>query len=50
MKNYIRYMRKRIGNDPLIIVGAAVIVENERGELLLQKRRDNSLWGYAGGC
>ena len=50
MKSYIKDMRKKIGSGPLIIAGAAVIVENDKGELLLQKRRDNGQWGYAGGC
>jgi len=47
---YVSDMRKKIGHDPLLIVGASVIVVNERGQVLLQRRADNGLWGYHGGC
>ena len=46
---YILDLRKYVGHRPLIQVGASVIVENEKGEVLLQKRADNHCWGYAGG-
>lgn len=47
---YIREIRKKIGHDPLMIVGASVIVVNDQGQVLLQHRTDNGLWGYHGGC
>ena len=43
-------MRKRVGHIPLMQCGASVIVENERGEILLQQRSDNGAWGYPGGA
>jgi ADP-ribose pyrophosphatase YjhB (NUDIX family) len=43
-------MRKLIGHAPIIICGVSVIVVNNEGQLLLQKRRDNGCWGYHGGC
>ncbi len=49
MSNYILDLRKTVGHRPLLQVGASVIVENEAGEVLLQRRADNHLWGYAGG-
>ena len=49
MSAYIMGLRKLVGHRPLLQVGASVIVENERGEVLLQKRADNHCWGYAGG-
>ena len=30
--------------------GAVAIIGNEKGEILLQKRSDNDLWGIPGGC
>lgn len=30
--------------------GAVAIIENEKGEILLQRRSDNNLWGIPGGC
>ena len=47
---YISDIRKKIGHDPLMIVGASVIVTDARGRVLLQHRADNGLWGYHGGC
>ena len=49
MSEYILDLRKIVGHRPLLQVGASVIVENDRGEILLQKRADNHCWGYAGG-
>lgn len=50
MGDYIMDMRKRVGHIPLMQCGASVIVENERGEILLQQRSDNGAWGYPGGA
>ena len=30
--------------------GAVAIIENEKGEILFQRRADNDLWGIPGGC
>ena len=49
MSDYIMDLRKIVGHRPLLQVGASVILENERGEVLLQRRADNHMWGYAGG-
>lgn len=49
MSGYIMDLRKIVGHRPLLQVGASVIVENEQGQILLQRRRDNHCWGYAGG-
>ena len=42
-------MRKVVGHRCILQVGASVILEDEHGRVLLQKRADNHLWGYAGG-
>ncbi len=42
-------LRELVGHRPLIQCGASVIVENERGEILLQRRADDGSWAYAGG-
>lgn len=49
MSEYIMDLRKIVGHRPLLQVGASVIVENQLGEVLLQKRADNHCWGYSGG-
>lgn len=42
-------MRKLVGHQCILQVGASVIVLNEKNQVLLQKRADNHLWGYHGG-
>lgn len=46
---YIMELRKLVGNRPLIMAGACVIVE-QGGAVLLQKRTDNGFWGLPGGA
>lgn len=47
--SYIMDLRKHVGHAPLLQCAGSVIIENERGEILLGKRTDNHMWGYAGG-
>ncbi|MBQ8403338.1 MAG: NUDIX hydrolase [Clostridia bacterium] len=49
MSSYIMDLRKIVGHRALLQVGASVIVEDDKGRILLQLRRDNHCWGYAGG-
>ncbi len=49
MSGYIKWLRSFVGHKPLLQCGASIIVENEKGEILLIKRTDNGCWGYAGG-
>lgn len=48
-KNYIKEMRKDMGHAPLMVTSCGVIIENDKGEILLQKRRDNGCWSLLGG-
>ncbi|WP_429976150.1 hypothetical protein [Enterococcus sp. DIV0086] len=43
-RNYVHDIRKKIGHDPLILIGSNVIIQNKNDEFLLQKRNSNS-WG-----
>lgn len=49
MKNYVEYIRSRVGNDKIILTFAGGCVINENGEVLLQKRTDFDAWGFPGG-
>ena len=49
MSGYIMDLRKLVGHRTLIQAAGSAIVVNEKGELLLGRRTDNHLWGYAGG-
>ena len=45
---YVKELRKLVGNRPLILPGAVVIILNEQNEMLLQHRSDGG-WGLPGG-
>ena len=40
----------RISHIPFIQTGAAIIIKNELGQILLQERTDRNKWGLPGGC
>ena len=40
----------RISHIPFIQTGAAIIIRNENGQILLQERNDRDKWGLPGGC
>ena len=48
--NYIKEMRKTIDHAPLMTTVCGVIIENSKGEILLQQRQDNGKWGIPGGA
>lgn len=47
--SYLANLRKYVGHQPLINIGATVIVLNERNEVLLNLRSDTKTWGIIGG-
>lgn len=46
--NYVKELRELVGNRPLILPGAVVIIQNDQNEVLLQHRSDGG-WGLPGG-
>ncbi|MBO5620151.1 MAG: NUDIX domain-containing protein [Butyrivibrio sp.] len=48
--NYIAEMRKHVGHNLVMVVGCGVLIENEKGEVLLQKRSDTREWCVPGGA
>ena len=48
--NYISEIRKYVGHDLVMTVGCGVLIENEKGEVLLQKRSDTREWCVPGGA
>lgn len=44
---YIMDLRAMVGHRPLIQAGAAVIIEDEQGRVLLQLRSDNHRWSFS---
>lgn len=47
--NYIQNLRRFVGHEPIVAISAAVIVKDEDGAVLLQRRSDFSTWGLPGG-
>lgn len=47
--NYIKDLRKKIGHEPVILCSCGCLIFNEKGQVLLQKRSDDNLWGNPGG-
>ena len=45
---YILDLRRKVGHERLIMVGAGVLPYRD-GKLLLQRRRDNDFWADHGG-
>jgi 8-oxo-dGTP pyrophosphatase MutT (NUDIX family) len=48
--DYILQLRQFIGHRPVLMVGAAIFVVDERDRLLMLKRSDSGLWGIPGGA
>ena len=46
---YIEDLRKCIGQRPILMVGAAVLIMDNDNRLLLLKRSDSGAWGQPGG-
>ena len=46
---YIANLRKYVGHEPLIGIGATTLVFNDKNELLLNLRTDTNTWGIPGG-
>jgi len=48
--DYIRWIREKVGHEKIILVVAGVIVFDDDGRVLLQKRsKIEELWGFPGG-
>lgn len=46
---YIKEMRKLVGHKPIMLCACGCLIFNEKGQVLLQKRSDDNLWGNPGG-
>jgi mutator protein MutT len=47
---YIHELRKFVGDRPVIMAGAALLIINQENQLLMIKRTDNKCWGVPGGA
>ncbi len=46
---YIDRIRGFIGHDPILMCSCGCLIFNEKGQVLLQRRSDDDLWGNPGG-
>ena len=49
-KDYIRWIRSKVGHEKIIQTFAGGCIFNDRGEVLLQRRGDSNKWGFPGGA
>ena len=49
-KDYIKWIRSKVGHEKIIIAYAGGCIFNKNGEVLLQKRADCNKWGFPGGA
>lgn len=47
--DYIKAMRKLIGNRELLSVGLGVLIQDQQSRILFEKRTDNGLYCFPGG-
>jgi 8-oxo-dGTP pyrophosphatase MutT (NUDIX family) len=46
---YLAKLRAAFGHEKVLVPGVGAIIQNERGEVLLQDRVDHGVWGFPGG-
>ena len=49
-KNYIRWLRSKVGHEKIILVFSGGCVFDKDGKVLLQCRGDSNKWGFPGGA
>jgi len=49
MSDYIKEIRKKIGNDAIFMPGVGAIIYKQ-GKVLLQNKADNGKWSIHGGA
>lgn len=50
ISNYIAGLRRKIGNDLLLMPSVGAVVFDDRGRVLLQQARDDGFWYVPGGA
>ncbi len=50
MSDYIRKLREKVGNMPIVLSVTSCLILNEQHQVLLQHRTDDNLWSNPGGA
>ncbi len=48
-KDYIQWIRSKVGHEKIMLVHSGGCIFNEKGDVLLQRRGDCNMWGFPGG-
>lgn len=48
-RDYIKFLREKVGTAPIILTGTTVFLFRNDGMFLMMKRRDNGKWSCPGG-
>ena len=48
--DYIKYIRNIVGHKEIMAIGVAILVLNEKDEVLLETRSDNGKYSFPGGA
>jgi len=49
MTTYLKWLRDRVGTEPVILVYATALIRDHEGKVLFQHRGDFPIWGLPGG-
>ena len=49
-RDYIRWIRSKVGHEKIILTFAGGCIFNKEGKVLLQRRGDSNKWGFPGGA
>jgi 8-oxo-dGTP pyrophosphatase MutT (NUDIX family) len=49
-ESYLGRLRQKIGHDLIKVPGGRIVIEDARGQVLLQQRADFAIWGLPAGC
>ena len=50
VSKYLKALRAKVGRDLILVPGAAALVRDKAGRVLLERRTDNGEWGLPGGA
>ncbi len=48
-QDYVSYIRGMVGHKPVFLCAAVSVIENDRGEIFLERRGSSDRWGLPGG-
>ncbi|MCL2112871.1 MAG: NUDIX domain-containing protein [Streptococcaceae bacterium] len=50
MADYIKWIRSKVAHEQIFLNYCVALIRNSEGKILMQRRGDNHLWSFVGGC